>query len=155
MSNESKENCQICLEKFKIATTIKLECKCTYHTDCIYRWYSTKPICPQCETEIKIKIEPVNDHPINKLELMTKDEAAKFEHLYTNGHKTQQVVIDFFNNVKSEILEDCSVCLEPIELDVAFLTCYHVFHKTCVDKWRRIENKCPMCKLDFSKKLMI
>jgi len=44
--------------------------------------------------------------------------------------------------------ERCMVCLEDFsEGDaVRMLACMHAFHPPCVDKWLKMNNKCPICK---------
>jgi hypothetical protein len=42
---------------------------------------------------------------------------------------------------------DCAVCLEPLSStqSVRRLTCSHLFHKRCVDKWLVRRGTCPLC----------
>ena len=42
----------------------------------------------------------------------------------------------------------CGICLEPLHdgEDVAFLQCMHAFHPSCIEKWSRVQNACPLCK---------
>ena len=42
--------------------------------------------------------------------------------------------------------EVCSICMEPCHLDPAYQSCGHVFHETCIARWRnqQINAKCPV-----------
>ncbi|MEJ2681871.1 MAG: RING finger domain-containing protein [Gammaproteobacteria bacterium] len=51
-------------------------------------------------------------------------------------------------------LEDCSICLEPKDIEQSNLTtiepCLHTFHTPCIERWRTSENQnssnCPDCR---------
>lgn len=45
-------------------------------------------------------------------------------------------------------MENCSICLEPLEDNVVELEeCRHKFHSTCIVKWFRSQNaSCPQCR---------
>jgi hypothetical protein len=45
----------------------------------------------------------------------------------------------------------CTVCLEPIvdDTECRLLSCYHIFHKECIDGWLKRQKNCPMCKKEF------
>ena len=42
----------------------------------------------------------------------------------------------------------CGICLEPLHdgENAAFLSCMHAFHPSCIEKWSRVQNSCPLCK---------
>ena len=52
--------------------------------------------------------------------------------------------------------EECSICLEKLENEIAHLTCQHFFHFHCISSWIQ-KNKqmnfneinCPMCNQEF------
>ncbi|XP_052206757.1 probable E3 ubiquitin-protein ligase XERICO [Diospyros lotus] len=47
------------------------------------------------------------------------------------------------------IEQDCSVCLTEFKPDaeINHLSCGHLFHKTCLEKWLRYWNfTCPLCR---------
>lgn len=61
--------------------------------------------------------------------------------------------ITFLSNIKLEKakqVNECSICLEEIELDqyVRVLTCNHTFHKVCIEKWveKSLSTDCPFCR---------
>jgi hypothetical protein len=58
------------------------------------------------------------------------------------------------NNVSSESLPCCMICMEDIKKDEkpSDLKCKHVFHETCVDEWinafkgKTTPATCPICR---------
>lgn len=51
--------------------------------------------------------------------------------------------------IKSEILLECSICLDDIETDnIKKLACNHCFHIDCIDQWLLRETTCPMCRIE-------
>jgi hypothetical protein len=47
----------------------------------------------------------------------------------------------------------CSICLEDCQIGTKPTKCGHVFHRSCMDKWRERSNghSCPMCRTELSK----
>ena len=44
----------------------------------------------------------------------------------------------------AELDDVCAICLD--EMQTARMTpCNHIFHKLCLKKWLKIQNKCPLC----------
>lgn len=42
---------------------------------------------------------------------------------------------------------ECAICLEPMsDNDSEFLECVHRFHTFCLSHWRKISDKCPICR---------
>ena len=53
----------------------------------------------------------------------------------------------------STIKEDkCAICLQKYKgIDIIKeFPCKHIFHKTCILKWIKNSNKCPLCKYDIT-----
>lgn len=51
----------------------------------------------------------------------------------------------------SEGLDFCVICQDDIYLDIVRkLSCKHVYHIDCIDKWFIDNTICPTCKRDFS-----
>ncbi|TBU27067.1 hypothetical protein BD311DRAFT_666225 [Dichomitus squalens] len=51
--------------------------------------------------------------------------------------------------VASNCVERCLICLDDYspEEDLRLMTCKHVFHRDCVDKWLQVgRNNCPACR---------
>jgi len=43
--------------------------------------------------------------------------------------------------------EPCSICLDPFGKKVIKpIQCGHIFHTACIDRWYKINPKCPICK---------
>lgn len=45
-------------------------------------------------------------------------------------------------------LPSCIFCMEQMEEDFSFLHCGHVFHQSCIEKYK--STKCPKCRKDFT-----
>ena len=42
---------------------------------------------------------------------------------------------------------ECAICLCIIKLDKLYtLKCKHIFHKSCINKWFKCANTCPICR---------
>eukprot|EP00746_Dinoflagellata_sp_MGD_P123759 gnl/MRDRNA2_/MRDRNA2_58375_c0_seq1.p1 gnl/MRDRNA2_/MRDRNA2_58375_c0~~gnl/MRDRNA2_/MRDRNA2_58375_c0_seq1.p1 ORF type:complete len:766 (-),score=167.20 gnl/MRDRNA2_/MRDRNA2_58375_c0_seq1:57-2354(-) len=50
-----------------------------------------------------------------------------------------------------QALRTCRICLEELREDEALraLPCSHYFHKSCIDRWLRINFGCPLCRNDM------
>lgn len=56
-----------------------------------------------------------------------------------------------------EETERCTVCLSDFETgeEIRSLRCTHIFHPHCIDKWLVYNKKCPVCRLDVDKQLIV
>ena len=46
--------------------------------------------------------------------------------------------------------EMCSICREPMAIPTAKISsCGHIYHRSCLEKWIKIKNNCPMCRCEF------
>eukprot|EP00397_Hematodinium_sp_SG-2012_P049457 GEMP01057043.1.p1 GENE.GEMP01057043.1~~GEMP01057043.1.p1 ORF type:complete len:244 (+),score=68.19 GEMP01057043.1:205-936(+) len=45
----------------------------------------------------------------------------------------------------------CRICLEHFALSdqVKTLPCFHLFHSNCVDRWLRVNERCPVCRTNL------
>ena len=62
-------------------------------------------------------------------------------------------LIQIKNKENAEKYESCSICLSefvPGEY-ITGLYCKHNFHVSCIQKWIKMNEKCPLCKHDFRK----
>ena len=62
------------------------------------------------------------------------------------------VCIEITNNSKFIGEETCTICLDESNEDLVELTCKHIFHKSCIDEWNKIQNHCPNCRNDMTLK---
>jgi hypothetical protein len=52
----------------------------------------------------------------------------------------------------TRMYERCNICVDYlIEHECKKLSCDHIFHSTCISKWRKIQNKCPNCRTIINK----
>jgi len=49
---------------------------------------------------------------------------------------------------KVETLE-CGICLDVIKEQGVLNSCKHLFCFSCIEKWSKTSNTCPMCKVRF------
>ncbi len=49
---------------------------------------------------------------------------------------------------KENITGDCSICLEEFKKDtkIVKLSCGHIFHQDCIEKWTKKKKDCPICR---------
>ena len=50
-----------------------------------------------------------------------------------------------------EEYEKCSICLKHIKKNTSVLSCGHQYHKKCINKWKNINNQCPICREKINK----
>uniref|UniRef100_A0A914EH56 RING-type domain-containing protein n=1 Tax=Acrobeloides nanus TaxID=290746 RepID=A0A914EH56_9BILA len=50
---------------------------------------------------------------------------------------------------------ECSVCSEPLEVQLATLPCGHIFHYECVEKWINMSKNCPKCRKSYNSEELI
>lgn len=48
----------------------------------------------------------------------------------------------------------CVICLSEENLDTVILCCYNMVHRSCLDNWLRVNNKCPVCRNEHIKELL-
>ena len=41
----------------------------------------------------------------------------------------------------------CSICLKENVADYMRLPCGHVYHTSCIMRWKKIKKQCPYCRL--------
>jgi hypothetical protein len=53
-----------------------------------------------------------------------------------------------YDNRELKYGTDCIICLEPFEQHQLLyeLSCNHVFHFQCIDKWHDVSKCCPVCR---------
>ena len=73
--------------------------------------------------------------------------------------KREQFILELdefqFKHLKkySALTEDkCPICLQKYKSAdiIKEFPCKHIFHKTCIFKWLKTSNVCPLCKHDIT-----
>lgn len=54
-------------------------------------------------------------------------------------------------------MSNCRICLCDYESGekIRTLTCFHSFHCTCIDPWLEKNTKCPICRTDLLKEIVL
>ena len=60
--------------------------------------------------------------------------------------------LNFFNNTISHDDNDCPCCMEKIQYGSVTLNCKHRYCIDCFTKMSRLDNKCALCRKEFSEK---
>ena len=42
--------------------------------------------------------------------------------------------------------DKCAICLDDLTKDTTTTECGHIFHASCIEKWKRIKPTCPTCR---------
>lgn len=50
---------------------------------------------------------------------------------------------------KSQVINDCSICLEKNEGSIIKLNCGHIFHRECIELWIKNKSNCPNCRISI------
>ena len=56
---------------------------------------------------------------------------------------------------KEEKLVRCPICLASVLSPVRLNCCFHIYCKICIEKWKKNNNKCPLCKRLFKSLIKI
>ena len=75
-----------------------------------------------------------------------KEAFAKLESQMTK--KNDDVSSDEDSLPEINKIEICSICLNEIVTDYMRLPCGHVYHTSCIMRWKKIKQQCPYCRLD-------
>lgn len=89
--------------------------------------------------------------------LLNKNKGLAHTELHYDDYATEIGKFDKFDDVKRgtpvprkhiEIKDDeCPICLDNISSkDKQYLSCFHAFHKSCIDGWFLTEKACPICR---------
>ena len=69
--------------------------------------------------------------------------------------KNINILLDKYRKIKEDdiIVKKklcCPICLEEFKPNEykRTLNCNHLFHKRCIDKWIKVNNTCPVCRLN-------
>ena len=110
------------------------------------------------EDDDEIDIEDEDDEGENE-----EEENEEYENYDENNEiynkKRNKFILELdefqYKHVKkySTIKEDkCAICLQKYKgVDIIKeFPCKHIFHKTCILRWIKSSNKCPLCKYDIT-----
>ena len=75
----------------------------------------------------------------------TKEAFARLEAKMTQ--KNDDVSSDEDSLPEINKIEICSICLNEIVTDYMRLPCGHVYHTSCIMRWKKIKQQCPYCRL--------
>lgn len=77
--------------------------------------------------------------------------------LYICAKNKYKIYYEYYlknKNLKEKLIKDdndiCSICLEKLKNDkCVILSCEHIYHKTCIQKWLKKNNSCPNCRINI------
>lgn len=72
-----EDNCPICLDLLT-EDVYELNCKHSFHKNCIQRWLLTSTMCPLCRTHVDPDPRYVNDHILSEARRLHIDTVRKF-----------------------------------------------------------------------------
>ena len=104
-------------------------CCCVYCVDCINKIIIRGNIRRRYRENNRVNRNRVNENKSYIQYIMSKDR----EHKKLEG--------------------TCCICLETITKNKSLLECNHIFHKKCLEKWKKkTENEfnCPLCRQKIS-----
>lgn len=70
--------------------------------------------------------------------------------LTMNGQRCKRMCTEGLTHCHIHIGEICPICMNTMtEASSRSLDCGHVFHKSCLERWRRQSSTCPNCRAPF------
>ena len=100
-------------------------------------------------SEIMAKIRHINNVNITS-EMQANNFALSL--IFAKKTITKNLVNNLFPSYICKEEECCSICMENLkDKIVRKMSCKHVYHKVCLDKWliRYKKANCPTCRLHF------
>jgi hypothetical protein len=67
---------------------------------------------------------------------------------FLSANVTRNTVVQTYDEASLLKKENpmCSICLTDVTLDKKALSCNHIYHKKCIDKWLERKSTCPVCR---------
>ena len=72
----------------------------------------------------------------------------KFNTITSNMEKAKYKLKSYYNYSKYK-QDNCPICLQPINIPT-INTCGHAYHRTCIFKWYKYNNTCPICRKNIN-----
>ena len=117
--------------------------------------------CPNCRTRLRVRNNR-NDrfninHIIGQFNLnifpennsVRKFDAELVKEKLEVKRMTKDLCLSKTNNLEKKI---CCICQYNIEFEqeIYLLSCNHLFHTECADKWFKEKSECPYCRKQFN-----
>lgn len=76
----------------------------------------------------------------------------EYKYLIIVISKLETLALDPQTDSDAVIPRHCHKCHDPLNRENAQFPglCGHVFHKACVENWKKVSNNCPVCSLPFA-----
>ena len=75
--------------------------------------------------------------------ICTKNKYKIHYDYYKKNKKLKQKLIKDDNDI-------CSICLEKLKDNkCVVLSCEHIYHKVCIQKWLKKNDSCPICRINI------
>ena len=130
---------------FSISNTIENQTANQWNNKCYYDWslFETVPA------------RKSKNHFISKrTNQESKQVAGYVKWTVTFFKNLRRYVKPKIMSAKCRTLEDCSICLGPIQIStentsdriLELKACSHYFHETCLTTWLESKSECPLCR---------
>ena len=69
----------------------------------------------------------------------------------SNSQDDNVIQIEFIEQREDDLINfaKCTICLQSNKEDIVKLTCGHLFHKDCLEKWISYDTICPICRINL------
>ena len=69
----------------------------------------------------------------------------------SNSQDDNVIQIEILEQKKDDLINftKCTICLQSNKEDIIKLTCGHLFHKDCLEKWMNYDTICPICRINL------
>lgn len=82
-------------------------------------------------------------------------EEITMDNFFYNFYKKDSIKNGYkqITNTDPLLEKECCICLSEYKIKEykRELTCGHIFHKRCCDRWLKKNNTCPICREKFNK----
>ena len=110
-------------------------------------------VAPSSSRNIELNLLSLfHDVRLNNIDLVPRVRHSNEERPFKRGLCKQEIerLPSYTLNGQNEGCCTCSICLEPYQRNdnLTTLSCFHKYHKSCIEVWLKENRNCPLCKKD-------